>query len=67
MSGLMPGVPLTQVEKDVRDADRSRKKSCEYYTQTVYGDARNYDLTLNTEKLGLDRAVELVLEAAKEI
>ena len=67
MSGKMPGVPLSQVEKDVRDADRSRKKSCEYYTKMTYGDARNYDLTINTEKLGIDKAVELVLAAAKEI
>ena len=67
MSAMMPGVPLSQVEKDIRDADRSRKKNCEYYTKQIYGDARNYDLTINTEKLGIDRAVEMVLAAAKEI
>ena len=67
MSAMMPGVPLPQVEKDIRDADRSRKKNCEYYTKQIYGDARNYDLTINTEKLGIDRAVEMVLEAARDI
>lgn len=67
MSGMMPGVPLSQVEKDVRDADRSRKKSFEYYTKLTYKDTGNYDLTVNTEKLGIDKAVELVLAAAKEI
>ncbi|MDO4260496.1 MAG: cytidylate kinase-like family protein [Eubacteriales bacterium] len=67
MAGMMPGVPLEQVASDVRQADRARKKSCEYYTGTIYGDARNYDLTVNTEKLGVDRAVELVLAAAAEI
>lgn len=67
MAGKMPGVPLSQVEKDIRDADRSRKKNCEYYTKQIYGDARNYDLTINTEKLGIDKAVEMVLDAAKLI
>lgn len=28
---------------------------------------RNYDLTINTEKLGIDKAVEMVLDAAKLI
>ena len=67
MAGKMPGIPLSQVEKDIRDADRSRKKNCEYYTKQIYGDARNYDLTINTEKLGIDKAVEMVLDAAKLI
>ena len=67
MAGKMPGVSISQVEKDVRDADRSRKKNCEYYTKQIYGDARNYDLTFNTEKLGIDKAVEMVLDAVKLI
>ena len=67
MAGKMPGVSISQVEKDVRDADRSRKKNCEYYTKQIYGDARNYDLTINTEKLGIDKAVEMVLDAVKLI
>lgn len=67
MSGKMPGVSLDQVASDVKQADRARKKSCEYYTRTTYGDSRNYDLTLNTEKLGIDKAVQLVLAAAEDL
>ena len=67
MSGMMPGVSLDQVASDVKQADRARKKNCEYYTRTVYGDSRNYDLTLNTEKLGIDKAVQLVLAAAEDL
>ena len=52
---------------DVKQADRARKKNCEYYTRTIYGDSRNYDLTLNTEKLGIDKAVQLVLAAAEDL
>ena len=67
MSGMMPGVSLDQVASDVKQADRARKKNCEYYTRTIYGDSRNYDLTLNTEKLGIDKAVQLVLAAAEDL
>lgn len=67
MTGLMEQVPPEQVASDVRAVDKARKRYCEYYTKCTYGDARNFDLTLNTEKLGLDRAEELILAAAREL
>lgn len=67
MSGMMPDTPMEQVVLDVKAADKARKKYCAYYTGKTYGDARNFDLTLNTEKLGIERAVQLILDAAKEI
>lgn len=67
MTRLMDQVPPEQVANDVRAVDKARKRYCEYYTKCAYGDARNFDLTLNTEKLGLDRAEELILMAAKDI
>ena len=36
-------------------------------TGQIYGDSRNYDLTLCTSKLGLDKAEEILLCAAKEL
>ena len=67
MSGMMPDTPREQVAADVKAADKARKKYCAYYTGKTYGDSRNFDLTLNTEKIGIDRAVQLVLAAAEEI
>lgn len=67
MTKLMEQVPPEQVASDVRSVDKARKRYCEYYTKCTYGDARNFDLTLNTEKLGLDRAEELILAAALEL
>ena len=52
MVGMMKDATQEQVRADAREADRARKRYCEYYTHRSYGDARNYDLTLNTEKLG---------------
>ncbi|MBR5508499.1 MAG: cytidylate kinase-like family protein [Lachnospiraceae bacterium] len=56
-----------QVIADAKSADKARKRYCEYYTGKTYGDSRNYDLTLNTEKIGVDRAVQLVLAAAENL
>ncbi len=67
MTGMMDQVPADQVVNDVRAVDRARKKYCEYYTNRVYGDARNYDLTLNTEKLGIDKAVQMILTASQDL
>lgn len=67
MAEMMPGTSLEQVASDVKQADKARKRYCEYYTGKVYGDSRNFDLTLNTEKLGIERAVQLVLAASENI
>lgn len=67
MTTMMDGKSEDQVANDVKAVDKARKKYSEYYTKCTYGDARNYDLTLNTEKLGIDKAVELILAAAEGI
>lgn len=67
MTAIMDQVPADQVAGDVKAVDKARRKYCEYYTNRVYGDARNYDLTLNTEKLGIDKAAELILTAAEKL
>ena len=67
MTAMMDKVPAEQVANDVRAVDKARRKYCEYYTHCTYGDARNFDLTLNTEKLGIDKAVSLILEAAENL
>ena len=67
MTAMMDQIPANQVANDVKAVDKARKRYCEHYTHCAYGDSRNFDLTLNTEKLGIDRAVELILQAAEKI
>ena len=67
MTSMMDQIPASQVANDVKAVDKARKRYCEHYTHCTYGDARNFDLTLNTEKLGIDKVVELILQAAADI
>ena len=67
MTAMMDQVPAGQVANDVKAVDKARKRYCEHYTGQTYGDARNLDLTLDTEKLGIDKAVELILSAAETL
>ena len=67
MQELMPDATRDQIEKDMLAVDRARQDFCTRYTGHLYADSRNYDLTLNTGKLGFDKAYELLLAAAKDI
>ena len=52
-----------EIEKNMNKADKARKNYCAKLTGRVYGDAHNYDLSINTGKVGFDKAVELILNA----
>ena len=63
----LSGMDRDEVASEVKDIDKSRKKNCEYYTGRPFGDAAGFDLCINTEKLGIDEAVKLILEAVDNI
>lgn len=61
---------LYQVEagkaKDIMiKIDKKRSSYYNYYASKKWGDARSYDLCLNTSALGEDGAVEMIMEFAK--
>ena len=61
----MPDTPLSVLESDMDTADRARRAYCEKMTGRVYGDSRNYDLTLCVSSLGMEKAYQLLKEAAE--
>lgn len=63
----MPDTPWNVLESDMDTADRARRAYCEKMTGRTYGDSRNYDLTLCTSTLGLEKAYQLLKQAAKMI
>lgn len=63
----MDGISVEEAAARMKQADKARKRYYEYYTGGTYGDSRNFDLTLNTEKLGIDKALRLVLQAVEDL
>lgn len=52
-------------EDRLKEKDKKRSLNYKHYTGREWGDARNYDLCLNSAKLGIDRCVELITTLAK--
>lgn len=47
-------------EQRLKDKDRRRAAYHRFYTDMKWGHAQNYDLTLNSGTLGIDRCVEII-------
>ena len=45
----------------IQKKDKARANYYNYYTKQKWGSTRNYDLTFDTSKVGIDGAVELIL------
>ena len=47
-------------EKRLEDKDQKRKAYYELYTSTEWGNALNYDFSLNSGTLGVDTCINLI-------
>lgn len=54
------GVSREEAEAIIRRHDKKRQAYHNYYCQTKWGDARNYDLTVNCSRLGLGITTDLL-------
>ena len=53
--------------REIEKTNRERANYCRHYTGKNWGDAVNYDLTLNSSSLGIDEAVKMIIEAVVEL
>ena len=53
-------------EQRLAEKDKKRKIYYKHYTDREWGDAKNYDMCLNSGKIGIDKCVELILVAIKD-
>ena len=59
----MTGVTnATELQKLMAKKDSSRRNYYEHYTRKKWGDSHNYDLTLDSGKLGVDLCVQMIVE-----
>lgn len=49
----------------IRKKDKKRKTYHNYYSEGKWGDSRNYDLSINSSRLGIDETVEAVIDYIK--
>ena len=54
------GISREKTEAICRRGDKDRANYYNYYSDHDWGDSRYYDITINTGKLGIDKAVELI-------
>ena len=54
-----------EVERNIRKIDRERRDYHRYYTGQDWENMENYDLILNSAKLGTDGCVQCIIEYLK--
>jgi cytidylate kinase len=61
------GVDMKQAEKLIHDADSNRARYHKQYYQRDWADPTNYDLVINTARIGIEGAVEVIVDRLKRI
>lgn len=61
------GISKEQAESVMKRTDKNRASYYSYYTEQRWGDAKNYDLCLDSGKIGVDGCVEIILDFAKKL
>ncbi len=54
-------MPLKELEDYVNRINRQKEEYHKFYTGSLWADARNYDLCLDSSKLGFERCVEEII------
>ena len=58
------GVSESKAKDMVNRTDKERASYYNFYTNKKWGDSRSYDLSLNSEKLGIDGCVDMLIRYA---
>ncbi len=59
------GIEEKHVNSVIKKSDKARSKHYAFYCEKKWGNIDNYHLILNSGKFGIDKAVDLILSAAK--
>lgn len=50
----------------LQEKDKRRKVNYQHYTGRTWGDANNYDISLNTAIIGVEKAAEIIINIVKD-
>lgn len=59
------GLDEATARKTIKEVDKDRSSFYKYYSDQVWGDAQNYDLCINSSKLGVEGTVKVILDYIK--
>lgn len=62
MQKLEPDETVKKLEARMREVDRKRRDYYQYYSGNEWGNPRNYHMSLNSGKLGVERCVEMIAD-----
>lgn len=51
--------------KRIAEVDKSRSKNYKYYTDRYWGEAKNYSISLNSGKFGIEGCVKIILDLVR--
>lgn len=61
------GETAEKPEKRLHDKDKKRAVNYKYFTDTVWGMAKNYHLSLDSEIIGMERCVDMIVDLEREL
>lgn len=53
-------------EDRLKEKDSKRSVNYKHFTGQIWGDSKNYDLCLNSDKLGIEKCIRMIVDIAKE-
>jgi cytidylate kinase len=54
------GISAQEAEQMITKQDKKRKSYHNYYCTIKWGDSRNYDISVNSSRLGIDKTVDFL-------
>ena len=64
--GEVRNMSPSEAEAAMHKYDKKRKEYHNYYCTGKWGDSRNYDISINSSKLGIDKTVDYLESYIKE-
>lgn len=65
MKEKMPELSEAKLSEEIKAIDKARKKYCAYYTDTEFGEAYYYDISLNSGTLGIEKCIDIICDLAR--
>ena len=59
------GLDEVEARKKIKEVDKDRPSFYRYYSDQTWGDAQNYDMCINSSKLGVEGTVQVILDYIK--